>query len=74
LSYRYAAFDGETLRGGGTCVWDGNAWTCSEGPYPLDWEPTRSEVVPEPGTMALLIAGGFAAFASVWIRRSRDIQ
>jgi len=74
LSYHYVAYDGETLRGGGTCSWNGSTWTCLEGITSPEWAPTRLEIVPEPGTMALLIVGGFSALAAVWNRRPRGMK
>jgi hypothetical protein len=72
LIYKYVAYNGDSLRGGGTCSWNGSTWTCTEGPYPLTWEPTRTEVVPEPGTLAMLIVGGIVAGSATGIRRRRE--
>jgi hypothetical protein len=69
LSFNYVAYNGETLRGGGTCSWDGSSWTCVESSTPLNWTPTRTQLVPEPGMIALLgIAAGLGCMVRIWRR------
>ena len=66
LNFDFVAFNGETIAESVNADWNGG-WTMTTG----TWSPSRSEVVPEPGTLMLLSLAGLSGLAMVWIRRRR---
>jgi len=56
LNFVFVAFNGETIAESANADWNGSAWNITLG----TWAPTRSELVPEPATMALLGLGVLA--------------
>ena len=56
LIFNFVAFNGESLLECANAVWNGGGWSITAG----TWNPSRSDVLPEPATICLLAFGAIA--------------